>query len=94
MSIDQARQRYFDGDVAGAIGRLECLESEAGNDPVLLQQIAALYIQCSQHALAGRCYERALELQPDNPDFLYNLGASRTAAAASPARRSERATWS
>lgn len=78
-SLDTARQLFFDGKVAEAISALEKLEREAHNDAFTLQEIAALYIQCSQHALAGRCYARAVELQPSNPDFLYNLGASRTA---------------
>lgn len=78
-TLDRARQHYFDGNVAEAITALEQLEKNAHGDALLLQQIAALYIQCSQHKLAGRCYERAVELQPNNPDFLYNLAASRTA---------------
>ena len=78
-SLDTARQLFFDGKVAEAISALEKLEREAHHDAFTLQEIAALYIQCSQHALAGRCYARAVELQPSNPDFLYNLGASRTA---------------
>lgn len=79
MNLDKARQLFFEGDVAGAIDALAQLENQARNDPARLQQIAALYIQCSQHHLAAGCYERAVELQPANPDYLYNLGASRTA---------------
>ena len=78
-TLDQARQFYFDGKVAEAIDSLEELEKRADKDAFALQQIAALYIQCSQHEKAGRCYARAVELQPANADFLYNLGASRTA---------------
>lgn len=81
-SLDTARQLFFDGKIADAIGALERLERQAHDDPFDLQEIAALYIQCSQHAAAGRCYARAVELQPSNPDFLYNLGASRTATGA------------
>ena len=79
ITLDQARQFYFDGKVAEAIDSLEKLEKQADRDAFSLQQIAALYIQCSQHDKAGRCYARAVELQPSNADFLYNLGASRTA---------------
>lgn len=38
-----------------------------------------MYLQCGQHHQAGRCYQRSLELQPSNSDYLYNLAASKTA---------------
>lgn len=69
----------MDGEVAGAIQTLEALEAAARNDPLQLQEVAGTYLQCGQHAGAARCYARAVELQPSNPDFLYNLATSRTA---------------
>lgn len=69
----------MDGDVAGAIHSLQDAEAEARNDHRMLQEIAGMYLQCGQHEAAGRCYARAVELQPDNPDYLYNLATSRTA---------------
>ena len=69
----------MDGEVAGAIQTLEALETAVGNDPLQLQEVAGTYLQCGQHVGAARCYARAVELQPSNPDFLYNLATSRTA---------------
>ncbi|MGK2925296.1 MAG: sulfotransferase [Lysobacterales bacterium] len=69
----------MDGDVAGAIQTLEAFEASSRNDALLLQEVAGTYLQCGQHAAAARCYARAVELQPSNPDFLYNLATSRTA---------------
>jgi tetratricopeptide (TPR) repeat protein len=69
----------MDGEVAGAIRTLEALEAAMQNDGLQLQEVAGTYLQCGQHAGAARCYARAVELQPSNPDFLYNLATSRTA---------------
>lgn len=77
--LEKAQRQFFNGDVAGAIETLGKCRKDARNDPLLLQQIAALYIQCGQHERAARCYERAVEIDANNPDLLYNLGASRTA---------------
>lgn len=77
--IDTVRQYVFDGQTGSAISALQGLEDESQNDPYLLQQIAEWYVQCGQHFQAGRCYQRAADLQPSNPDFLYNLAASKIA---------------
>lgn len=69
----------MDGEVAGAIRTLEALEAAMQNDGLQLQEVAGTYLQCGQHAGAARCHARAVELQPSNPDFLYNLATSRTA---------------
>ena len=69
----------MDGEVAGAIRTLEALEAAVRNDPLQLQEVAGTYLQCGQHEGAARCYARAVELQPSNPDFVYNLATSRTA---------------
>jgi tetratricopeptide (TPR) repeat protein len=68
-----------DGEVAGAIRTLEALEAAVQDDGPKLQEVAGTYLQCGQHASAARCHARAVELQPSNPDFLYNLATSRTA---------------
>ena len=78
-TLDTARQHYFDGKVGAAIGALQKLEERSRNDHLLLQQIAEMYVQCGQHEQAGRCYSRSVELQPSNPDYLYNLAASKSA---------------
>lgn len=38
-----------------------------------------MFLHSAQHEEAALCYERAVELEPSNPDFLYNLATSRTA---------------
>jgi tetratricopeptide (TPR) repeat protein len=77
--LDNARQLYFDGNVGATVSALRGLQKDHRNDPLLLQQIAGLFVQCGQHELAGTCYQRAVELQPGNPDYLYNLATSKTA---------------
>jgi tetratricopeptide (TPR) repeat protein len=54
-------------------------EAAALCDPLALQEVAGTWLHCGQHEDAARCYARAVELQPSNPDFLYNLATSRTA---------------
>lgn len=66
----------FSGQYDRALQMLSLLEPTAQNDATLLQQLAQLYVRSGQHAAAHRCYERALALQPDNPQFLNNLAAS------------------
>ena len=77
--LETARQKYFDGDVGAAIATLQKLKGRSRNDHLLLQQIAELYLKCGQHESAGKCFARSVELQPSNPDYLYNLAASKTA---------------
>jgi tetratricopeptide (TPR) repeat protein len=78
-SLDNARNLYLDGRVGEAITILRTLETRAGTNHLHVQQIAELYLQCGQHESAGRCYARSVRLQPSNPEYLYNLAASRTA---------------
>lgn len=77
--LDRSRRQLLEGDVAGAIRTLEALESASLHDPLALQQAAGMFLQCGQHRAAARCHARACELQPDNPDCLYNLATSKTA---------------
>ncbi len=56
--------------------RLNNMEARAQNDAGLLQHVAALYAHNASHADAHRCYQRALELQPDDSRTLYNFAAS------------------
>ncbi len=78
-SLLSVQQCLFDGDVRQAIESLEKLEGHSRNDHALLQQIAEMYLQCGQHERAGRCYTRSVELKPSNPDYVYNLAASKIA---------------
>ena len=77
--LKAARQQFLDGEVAAAIQSLERLEELARTDSALLQQIAGTYLQCGQNSKADRCYRRAVEVQPNNPDCIYNLATSRVA---------------
>ncbi|MGD8679136.1 MAG: sulfotransferase [Lysobacterales bacterium] len=54
-------------------------EKAAADDPLALQEVAGMYLHSGQHEKAARCYERAVDLDPSNPDLLYNLATSRTA---------------
>jgi tetratricopeptide (TPR) repeat protein len=78
-ALDQARRRLLEGDVAGSIRTLRKAEAAALGEPLALQEVAGTWLHCGQHEDAARCYARAVELQPANPDFLYNLATSRTA---------------
>jgi tetratricopeptide (TPR) repeat protein len=79
FTLDQARQQLLEGDVTGAIRIIGEVETAARDDHLRLQEVAGTYLHCGQHLRAARCYERAVELQPSNPDYLYNLATSKTA---------------
>jgi Flp pilus assembly protein TadD len=78
-ALDQARRRLLEGDVASSIRTLRQAEAAALGEPLALQEVAGTWLHCGQHEDAARCYARAVELQPANPDFLYNLATTRTA---------------
>jgi hypothetical protein len=75
--LQTMQQHYLDGEIAAAIDLLGRLKSQAWSDPARLQSVAGAYLKCGQNALADECYARAVQLQPANPDFLYNLATSR-----------------
>lgn len=62
------------GEVAEALARLRALEPGA-NDR-LLQRIAQLFTRLNLHTEAERCHRRALEMVPQNAQYLYNLATS------------------
>lgn len=64
------------GDIQQARLNLAHLEKLAGSDTQLLQELAQLYLHCSAHDEAGRCYEKAVELKPDHAPYLFNLASS------------------
>jgi len=71
-----AEASIFCGRHDCALAQLADLETDAANDPVLLQHVAELFGQVGKHARAHRCYQRAAELDPDSPQVRYNLAAS------------------
>ena len=78
-SLNRAQRYLLAGDVGKGIDELNALEVHARADHFLLQQIAEAFVKCSQHEAAARCYERSVALQPANPEYLYNLAASKIA---------------
>jgi len=64
------------GAAASGVARLRALDAAAQDDALLLQRIAQLYTHLNLHREAERCHRRALTLEPENPQFLYNLSTS------------------
>jgi tetratricopeptide (TPR) repeat protein len=58
-----------------ALNRLSSIEKHAASDHRLMQAVAEMYLHCQSHADARRCYQRAVDLQPGNSDYLFNLAA-------------------
>ena len=71
--------RLYCGQADRVIARLRELERGGRDDAPLLCRVAEYYAHCARHADAHRCYERAVELAPDNPDYLFSLAASQIA---------------
>lgn len=67
------------GRVDRVLDELGILEAKAASDHPLLCKIAEYYAHCADHESALRCYRRANELQPDNPEYLFALAASEIA---------------
>ena len=68
--------RIYCGQIACALEELASAEATCVTDADMLQKIAHLYLHCSSHAAAGRCYENVTVLIPDSPPHLFNLAAS------------------
>lgn len=66
----------FCGHHDRALLQLAKVEQGAHNDPALLQNVAELYMHAGKHEVAHRCYVRAVELDGNNPRYLYNLASS------------------
>jgi len=58
---------------------LKRLEPDAKEDTHLLRRIAEFYTHCADHSSALRCYRRAAELKPDDPEILFAVAASEIA---------------
>ena len=55
------------------------LEEGAVSDHELLCRVAEFYTHCADHESAHRCYSRAVELDPRNPEYLFALSAAEIA---------------
>jgi tetratricopeptide (TPR) repeat protein len=71
-----AESLIYCGQVGAVLDALRELEQSAADDARLLQDVAQMYLHCSAHAAAARCYERAVVLRPDHAPYLYNLASS------------------
>ena len=54
--------------------------AELYNDYRAYNGMGQLYFEAGNYAEAGRCYQKALEIQPNNPDVNYNAGLVALAA--------------
>ena len=74
--LREIESQIYCGNVSLALSKLAILEHLSINDARQLQDVAQMYLHCSAHAEAGRCYERAVVLQPDYAPYLFNLASS------------------
>jgi len=79
-----ARLRLFEcllycGRVDKVRDGLGDLEQHAADHHPLWCRIAEFHTHCADHEAALRCYQRAVALQPDNPEYLYALSAAEIA---------------
>jgi tetratricopeptide (TPR) repeat protein len=66
----------YAGDTALCLAELGGLETLVHADASALQQVGNLYVHCSAHASALRCFERTVQLRPGQPSCLYNVATS------------------
>lgn len=64
------------GQRAAALGIWQALAEERAAPPRLLQDIAQRFTMLGHHHEAERCHARALHLQPDDPQAIYNHATS------------------
>jgi tetratricopeptide (TPR) repeat protein len=68
--------RILCGQTAAALDELAGLERAARADHAQTQRIAEMYLRCSNHEAANRCYRRSVELRPGDARYVYNLASS------------------
>ncbi|MGB5492215.1 MAG: sulfotransferase [Woeseiaceae bacterium] len=66
----------FCGQHDRALAQLVKVEQSVRNDAALLQSVAGLYVNSGKHKDAHRCYQYAINLDSNNPRYLYNLASS------------------
>lgn len=76
VQLQYAGACQFCGHHDRALAELAKLETAAASDAALLQYVAELYVHAGRHADAHRSYARAVELESDNPGYLFNLATS------------------
>ncbi len=60
------------GDSERALRELQSLAADASGDPLVLQDVGAVYSHLNRHVEAERCYGRAVALAPGDPRARYN----------------------
>lgn len=58
---------------------LKQLETTASTNASAMHQLGEAWLHCGRFEASARCYARAAELAPGQPDVLYNLAAARVA---------------
>lgn len=71
--------QVYCGRFGAVLERLPILEAGANGNHRLLCKLAEFYSQGNRHAEARRCYQEALSLQPDAPEYLFSLAATEIA---------------
>jgi Flp pilus assembly protein TadD len=71
---DLARLKLQEGHTNGAISILETADARIRDSASLLSALAKAYLQKSDADRAIRCLRRALELEPNNGSYHYQLG--------------------
>jgi tetratricopeptide (TPR) repeat protein len=71
--------QLYCGRFDAVLARLRALEAQAGRDPLLLRKLGEFYSLGNRHADALRCYQRAVDLQPEDSDALFALAAAEIA---------------
>jgi tetratricopeptide (TPR) repeat protein len=67
------------GRLEDAREALAALEPDLQSDARALQQAGQLHTHANRHAEAAAAFARAVELEPGNPSYLYNLATARIA---------------
>lgn len=76
LQLQFAGACQFCGHHDRAMAQLAKVEQTTRNDAGLLQKVAQLYVNAGKYEDAHRCYLRAIELDGNNPQYLYNLASS------------------
>ena len=78
-ALQAARDRLIACETAQCLETLDGLAAASRDQPLHLQEIAALYLQCGRHEAAADCHARSAALLPSDPQTAYNLATSELA---------------
>ncbi|MDQ7048839.1 MAG: sulfotransferase [Enterobacterales bacterium] len=66
----------YAGEIAKAIASIDKLYQQTSDDHLFLSKLAELYLHTGQHQKVLLCHQKALQLQPTNNQYRYNLAAA------------------